>query len=279
MLDTVRFEVFAPLRAGMADRLWQWRPQIRLKPGPLGKHLQYIECCSLPRLLWEHNGRLISNQAELDEALTKLWQEANTVAEMPLISTWKPMRLDLVWQFEGLLAGRVIDALSAFRFPGVRKPPLHQAEHGVSWRGAGSRFVVTAYDKTRKMLIQGDVLRIEVRLCGNEIRRLRGRDWQSFDGLWAAYREIVLQLPNVPVANQSAGWPEAVGQFVPAEYHEIVLTALKQKSNRTRRENRRRMRISAAAIRHQLCWANLLPVNNPPPPVAVEPKRRRSQRP
>ena len=109
MLDTVRFEVFAPLRAGMADRLWQWRPQIRLKPGPLGKHLQYIECCSLPRLLWEHNGRLISNQAELDEALTKLWQEANTVAEMPLISTLKPMRLDLVWQFEGLLAGRVID--------------------------------------------------------------------------------------------------------------------------------------------------------------------------
>ena len=270
MLDTVRFnfDIHSPLR----PRMLLHHPVIRFKRTPLGDGLASLEC-SLPRLLWGHNGRVIANQAELDAGFAALWDEADKVAIIPALSDWTPRRLDLVWQFEGLNAG-VVDALSGFNYPSVRNPPLHQAGRGVTWKGAGSRFVVTAYDKPRKMRVEGDVLRIEVRLCGNELCRLRGRDWQKFGNLWATYREIILRLPGVPRPKQSIGWPEAIGRFVPKEHQEIILSSF-DKEARTVRQYRQRMRIAAADLPDEICWAKILPPELPPQPFNIErPKRQ-----
>jgi len=46
-----------------------------------------------------------------------------------------PSRCDLVWQLGGMEAGKVIDVLAGFRFPGIQKPAMHVAGQSVAWRG------------------------------------------------------------------------------------------------------------------------------------------------
>lgn len=270
MLDTVCFHFVAPLRA--ASRSATYHPVIRFGCEHYSQTLRKVTC-SLPKLLWGHNGRLIATQAELTAALRFLWDAANAVATVPPLEQWTPKRLDLSCQFAGLDRAHVIDALASHIFPGVRKPPMHQAGHGVFWGRNSSRFGVLVYDKARQMRVNGDALRIEIKLAGNELRRLRGRDWRSFDQLWAAYREQVVKLPDLPALGDGKGWPEAVGRFVPQQLHEVVLAAVGLKE-RSHREARRRIRLGAGKFGKTLCFAELLPVSAPPPPVTVEPRSR-----
>lgn len=272
MLDTVAFSLAAPLRPKV---LMHHYPGIRFRLDPLHSEIAWVEA-SLPKLLWGHNGRVIASRDELDQGLMKLWEGTNTIATAPPLSEWTLKRADLVWQFEGLSAERIVDALSAFRLPSVASPPMHQAGRGITWRGAGSRFMLVCYCKSRKMRVEGDVLRIEVRLVGRELVRLRGADWRNFGELWRAYRNIVLCLPDVPQRdNDRAGWPEALVQVVPAEYHELTLSLVGLKERRLRAV-RQRMRVTAANLPQPLRWESLLPADSPPKAACVEPRKRQA---
>lgn len=246
---------------------------IHFKRDTLTDSIRVVEC-SLAKLLWENTGRPIATQAELDRAIRKLWDEVSAIVQAPPLETWKLTRLDLAYQFAGLHSERVIDALSAFRFPHVHNPPMHVAGQTVSWRGTRSRFMVVAYAKCRKMRVSGDVLRIEVRLRGCELRHLRGGDWRCFRDMWTAYRAILLHLPDVPCAPAKAGWPEAVGQIVPAEFHERILAALALSTKMTR-TNRQRLRVAAAQLPAAISWAVILTEGGPPPPVVIEARNRK----
>jgi len=132
--------------------------------------------------------------------------------------------------------------------------------------------MVQAYHKCVKARQPGDVLRVEVRLRGGEVRRLHGRDWREFSALYAAYRELVTGLPVVSLPDGKCGWPEAVGRVVPAEYHEAVLACMGQ-SPRTVRDARLRMRLARDSARRTPRFKDLFPSDNPPCPVTVEPQR------
>ncbi len=270
MFDTVRFELCAnPARNPPDGSLHTTRIQ-RFRFW----HSRTTGCdcveLSLPSLLFGHSGRLISSQVELDAAIACLDRAAQTLG----YSLLRPTRLDLAWHFGSICACRVVDALSSFGFPGVRGLPLHRPGSFVSWRGARSQFVLSAYAKAKLMRLPGDVLRVEVRLCGRELCRLKGRDWRSFAALWQTFREIVAQMPDVSASGEGTGWPEAVGRCVPVEFHERTLAQIGG-SDRTRREYRRRIRVAAAALPSPLRWSELVPEVTPAP-VNLQPKSRRT---
>src|SRR5664280_2765879 len=73
----------------------------------------------LPKLLWGHNGHLLSNQAELDRSIA-IFQE--TVASVVEFTTWQWVLVDLCWQFRARAAD-VIRAHQWLTFSGVRNLP------------------------------------------------------------------------------------------------------------------------------------------------------------
>lgn len=274
MIDSIRFEVHAPLHDGANPA--SLKPEIRVTIDHAFGILKSVEC-SLPRLMFDHNGQLIQNQEQLDRAFALLHAKLDSIAFVPPIEEWVLKRLDLVWQFEGLQAGRVINAISAFRYPGIQKAPWHQVDCGVSWRGAGSRFVVTAYDKCRKSRVAGDILRIEVRFAGKALCRLRGRDWRIFNEMWEVYREVIGKLPDIYSFEDSLGLPVVIGRIVPHEYHEKIIADTKG-CDRTKRLMRARIRCAAANLPRKLSWSELLPQIPPASPPIVIPRIRRSVR-
>ena len=291
MIDTLRFNVPGSFKTPTTHhpviRFTQARTGLIQPPGlsestclsriPSFGQFRALEC-SLPKLLYGHNGRLISSQAELDAGLDKLWHEVTRLADCPPLPDWQLWRIDLVWQFGGLHAGRVVDALSGFRYPAIRKPPMHIAGQSLSFRGAQSRFGVTFYDKPHQQKADGDVLRIEVKLAGKQLIRLKARDWQNFGHLYQTYREVVMNFPVIPKPSTSSNWQTALAVCVPPEFHEQFLASLKT-SPRSQRAYRQKVRLGAAKLPETIRWSDLLPEDTPPAPVNVEPRKRQPRQP
>jgi hypothetical protein len=150
---------------------------------------------------------------------------------------------------------------------------LWKGGQGVSWCGAKSRFAVTLYDKPREMRVPGSVLRAEVSLRGEHLRRhLRGNDWRDFDALYAIYRGIMAGIPAVDAPVGAADWQEAVG-CEPLETRTRILARLAHKPVRTFREYRRRVEAAAAQLPASFSWATELPPDGPPPAVQVLPRK------
>jgi len=64
---------------------------------------------------------------------------------MPDVAKWDPWRADLAWNFD-LPVRSLVLAHAALRVPGIQAGgTLYAGCHGVSWRGAKSRFMVTSY--------------------------------------------------------------------------------------------------------------------------------------
>lgn len=98
--------------------------------------------CSLPRLVFPHNGFLISEESHLQAARARLYGLASQVVED--FNPYRLTRLDTVWQFRGNPAAWV-SALGAARLPFVRKEP--RIFFGESVEFVGSRLVLRVYDK------------------------------------------------------------------------------------------------------------------------------------
>lgn len=272
MLDTVRFNVGGSLKASVLPG--QLKKQgVKFFLDDTRRYLCAVEC-SLPKLLFGYNGRLILSQSEMDAAFEKLFKLVEGYADVPPFVQWTPWRLDPVWQFQVANADAIIDTLSAFRYPDIRSMPWHQAGGGVSWRGVRSRFMISIYNKSVQMGQTGQVLRVEVSLRGGELKRMHGRSWLCFDCLYSVYREIVSHLPEVQVANGRCGWPEAIGKVVPVEFHESILALLNQ-AERTKRDSRRKMKVARLELKDKFSFKRSLHQGHLPPPVHVEPKKRR----
>ena len=76
---------------------------------------------SLPRLLFGNNSRLPSSQAEINDGLNRLRDDAAEIADLPSADSWPmPVRIDLAWQIDvketlGTTAQALILALSGLR--------------------------------------------------------------------------------------------------------------------------------------------------------------------
>lgn len=248
------------------------KPCVKVWADPLRSELEKAEC-SLPKLLFGHNGRLLESQDQLDAALAKLRVVLGSVADVPAISEWEPWRVDIVWNFDRL-ARPLILAHAALRVPGIQHgATLFGGGDGVSWRGAKSNFMVTLYDKARQMRVPGSVLRAEVSLRRDHLaRRLHGGDWHDFAALWRTYRNIMTGFPAVEGTAEARGWQEAIAAE-PPEVRQRVLARLAHKPQGTFRRYRRRIEAAAAQLCETFSWAHILPVDGPPPPVNVQPPR------
>ena len=230
--------------------------------------------CSLPRLLYGHNGYLLENQGQIDDALAKLYSKLSIVADVPDVSKWRVRRLDMAWNYN-LPARSIITGHSSLLVPGINGEATvwKGGAQGISWKGTKSRFLVTFYDKARKMRAPGSILRAEVSLRGEQLRRrLLRKHWGNFSNLWAIYRAILASIPAIssPIGNDD--WQEAVGREDP-EIRARILARMSHKPERTLRGYKQRIDAAAAQLSETFSWENLLPLEGPPRPVNVIPRK------
>ena len=246
-------------------------PNIRVRTDGAGGNIRWAEA-SLPRLLFGHNGRVLAEQTQINEALNKLRDELSIFALVPPVSQLQAGRVDIAWNFP-VLARPLIMAHGYLRVPTIRRGPTRFPDDtGISWRGAGSQMVLTMYDKSKQMHVPGSVLRVELSLRNQRLReRFAGIRWQCLDRLWEVFREVLSGIPPIQTVRQARNWIEAVAPECP-EVRGRILSRLEPKSERTRRRYAQRLEVAAARIDCPFCWAEFLPIGAPPSPVQVEPR-------
>ena len=127
---------------------------------------------SLSRVLFGHNGCLISRQTDITNALKKVDELLDKVSQCANPQrTFK--RVDLVWQFKGdpaVFAG----AHSNCRHPMIHTPTADHGNNGLEWKG--SQIKILMYDKLLKQNRRlGNVVRLEVQFRGRPLTKLLGK--------------------------------------------------------------------------------------------------------
>jgi hypothetical protein len=250
-------------------------PGVKVRIDSSGWYVTKIEC-SLPRVLFGHNGRLIENQMQFTIALQRLMAALSKLMAVPAIEAWFPWRIDFTWNYAFHISSRaLIRAHSSLLIPSIRnEPTLHKGGQGIAWLGAKSRIKVMLYLKSLKMKQLGDILRGEISLCGDQlIHYLAGRDWKDWLVLWSIYYQIMASIPPVVRPMQCEDWQEALGQES-IEVQDRVLARLAHKSRKTLRRYRQRVQAAAANPAKNFSWAEILSPDGPPKPVHVEPRAR-----
>ncbi len=232
----------------------------------------------LPKLLWGHNGHLLSNQAELDRSIAKFRE---TVASVVEFTTWQWVLVDLCWQFRAR-ATDVIRAHQWLPFAGIRSlPSLICGGKEISWRGAGSRRALKMYDKNPKSRDEADgVLRVELRLGGAKLREKIDVDAKlDFAALYDIFRAEVVKLASVTLPEPRKHSFAELAAGLPLEVRSQFLLDYRQgKTTRAARGFERKVG-SADLRRIGWNWNDKLPVGHPPEVVNTEPNRRRFPRP
>ncbi len=276
MLDTIRAQVAWPLKMNIWDT-WRFNlaPGLRVWQNRAGTELTAVEC-SLPKLLFGNNGRLLENQPQIEAALTKLREIICKVADVPEVEQWEVWRADLVWNY-ALPAKRLIAAHYGATIPGIRNAPnLLRGGKELTFTAAKSRLEVVFYDKGRQMSDTREVLRVEVRLCGDQRKKfLPNQEWKDFFALYRVYREILVSISPIEQA-QEADWQEALAAE-PLETRIRVLARLSHKKPRTFREYRRRVEAAAANLPESFSWSKVLPRDTPPAAINVPSRNRSSE--
>lgn len=234
MIDTVRIPVVGRWPSEPPDESW------RFKSGGLGRdvgdaerrwvNLQHVPSgfrlhgtdegpmhleCSVPRLLHQSNSVCLRDQFMLSDGLNAVRAMA---AEAGVREVWDdaPSRVDLVWQVRGDLR-TWSNSLRCARHPRIKRGPVVYPNGGLQWKGSDR--VVRVYDKLRELKdVRGldamaldecgevvsdvDVIRTEVQLRGEAVKRLHGGVLRNFDACWSLYRGEVLDLTAAVVPDQ-----------------------------------------------------------------------------
>ncbi len=269
MLDTVTAKLGCPLRIRLPGRQkLSLVPGLKVWADRSGEILEKAEF-SLPKLLFGHNGRLLTSQSDIDAALALVSHRLKEIAFVPDLADWNPRRVDLVWNYN-LPALPLIVAHAPLRVPGILNgATLHNGGQGVSWRGGKSHKMITLYDKSRQMHVPGSVLRGEVSLRAEQLLRyLPGETWHSFKLLYRTYRSLLMSIPPIQAPTKAASFPEAIGLESP-ETRARILGRLAHKPIRTFRRYRQQVETAAAQLERTFSWVDILPENAPPAAVHV----------
>ena len=227
----------------------------------------------LPKLLFGHNGRVLANQGELDNAISKFRATLSQVVKFNLCQL---VLIDLCWQFHARATDLILAHLW-LRFPGVKSlPTLFGGGKAISWRGANSRRCLKFYDKARQFCVGENVLRIELRLAGAELRkRIDESAPLNFLELWRLFRKELVQLAPVELPEpRKHDFAEVIAALPPEMQSAALLTYQQVRTPRAVSEFKRL--ISIARLRRiEWNWNDQLPPDCPPPSVNVEPRSLR----
>jgi hypothetical protein len=267
MVDTLKVRFTGTPHAALPARR-----RVQLADGVRFWHDGLGDCraeAELPKLVWGHNGHLISNQVELDASVERF---RSILSQQVEFNSWQLALVDLVWQFQTRPA-EVILAYQWQRFPGVRSlPTLFCGGKAISWRG--SRLGLKFYDKAE------GVLRVELRLTGEQLRKRIDADAPlNFAQLYQVFRAEVLKLSPVQLPEARKHLLAEIIATLPTEFQNPAILTYQQ--GRTARAVSGFKRDVSAARLKKIGWnlQELLPAECPPPPVDCEPRNRRKYRP
>jgi hypothetical protein len=226
----------------------------------------------LPKLLWGHNGRLITNQEDLDASLELLRSSLQKYVEF---SSWQFVRIDLCWQFN-TDAKAVILAHQWTCLPGIRKrPTVFDGGKQISWRGGRSRVVLKMYQKSSSPIGESKtVLRVELTLAGAGLRcRINPSVPLRFDTLWKAFRGELIKLPapRVPERRKHS-FAEIIAALAP-ECQKMGLLIYQAGRTAQSVSNFEKQVGTACLQRIVWDWGTKLPSDHPPIAVHVDSKR------
>jgi hypothetical protein len=263
MVDTVKVRF-----TGTPNETLPMRRRVELAGGVRFWHDGLGSCkaeAELPKLLWGHNGHLVSNQAELDASVARLRE---ILLEVVKFESWQLVVVDLVWQFETCTTD-VILAHQWLRFPGVRNlPTLHCGDKEISWRG--TRLGLKFYRKAE------GVLRVELRLAGGQLRQRIDDDAPlTFTELYQVFRDEVLKMESVQLPEARKHSTAEIIAALPTEFQNTAVLTYQQ-GRTARAVSGFKSDVSAARLK-KVGWnlRELLPAQSPPPPVNCEPRKRR----
>ena len=276
MIDTVRLVGPWPgKRNFLRSALVTLAAGVKVKADSSGTYLRWAEC-SLPRVLFGHNGRVIQSQTQLDDALDRARSILAEHADIDAVEKIEASQIDLVWNFP-IPAVPIILAHGGLRIPTIRGGPTRYPDDiGISWGRGRYACRVKFYDKCRQSHVSGSVLRVEITLRRGRIRReFSSQDWRDFQRCYRVFRNILLSIPSITVPARSRTLVEAVAQQ-PLTVREDILARLAQtKSARALRRYRRRFAAAYLAPNERFSWADVLPSEYPPNPAHVDAKQRR----
>ena len=111
---------------------------------------------SLPRVLFGHNGKLLSSQSDIGRALHKVYALLDLFTG-PALSQREFTRVDLVWQFKGNPSDFALAHCDCLH-PMIRRPAIDYRNNGLRWEG--SHLNILMYDKLlQQKKMAGDVVR------------------------------------------------------------------------------------------------------------------------
>ena len=240
-----------------------------------GTTIEWVEA-SLPRLLYGHNGRLITCQHDIDRAMRMVSRLLKQVGEQ-LTALRYFTRVDLVWQFQGDPAA-FMAAHRNCKHRSIRKEAGSFNHNSLWWHGSEMR--VSMYDKVLEQTGKaGDVVRVEVQLRGKRLKKELAEDdgrvtSLDFDTCYRAYRRILLGFS--PASLPKAG---SMAQMLAlAERHDWTANGVSAFDLWAREKSAKqisRVRKQMATLRpevHQIDWEALLPVNSLPSVVEANSK-------
>ena len=150
---------------------------------------------SLPKLLYGHNGRLVTTDTQVRLAFSQIIDDTSKFVNWVEPSPCYFTRVDLVWQF----SGRITDFINAhrqIRHPMIRNKSIEYQGSSLTFPGKNCR--ISMYDKNLEShKIPGGIVRVEVQLQGPVLKRLIGDGCQpnmsniSIEKCYAVYRKIL----------------------------------------------------------------------------------------
>jgi hypothetical protein len=225
--------------------------------------LRFVEV-SLSRVLFGHNGRLISCQREIGDSFEKIDGLLNMFSR--IISKRRTFRrVDLVWQFNA------DPAHMDCRHPMIHQPAINYKNNGLLWKGA--RLKISMYDKLLRHTKRiGKVVRVEAQLRGRVLFRHLGNGSEvaalTFNQCYQTYRNIVLQFSPKRVP-KIANVIDLIA-FTDAR-HSINLWPFWSRTYRNRQSrNRARAQLLARKLRYfDIDWPRLLSATGPRVKVGI----------
>lgn len=268
MVDTIKFRFTGTPIADVPARRRFNLPGGHVRFWHDGEGICKVEA-ELPKLLYGHNGHLLSSQVEIDASVARLRE---VLFQIVKFESWQLVLIDLVWQFQTRTA-EVILAHQWQRFPGVRSlPTIFCGGKAISWRGA--KLVLKFYQKA------DGVLRVELRLAGEQLRKRINNDAPlNFAELYQVFRAEVLKLSPVQLPEARKHSTAEIIAALPTEFQNGAILTYQQ-GRKARAVCGFKRDVSIARVQ-RVGWnlRELLPAENPPPPVNCEPRNRRKIKP
>lgn len=246
-----------------ADSVIVTHTQTRLRTRIWGSFVVWVEV-SLPKVLFGHNGRLLSSQDEIDSAfrrvdriLDRFSTGSNHGREFS--------RVDLVWQFKGdpkVFANAHRDS----RHPMIHRSAIDYGGNQLVWQG--SKLRIGMYDKvleqTRKRT--GDVMRVEIQLRGDRLRKVFGLTTAmthlDFLESYRTYRSIIRKFSPKPVPRVSR--PVDLIAFAATRHSVNLWPHWKGHFKNSQALSRARRELLARKLKYsRIDWSELLPAKRP----------------